>query len=113
MINGLQAAVKERVLTLDGAMGTMVQRYKLDEAAFRGERFRDFPFPLKGNNDILVLTQPQVIREIHEQYLEAGADIIETDTFNGTRISTGRLSYRGVCLRAECGSSQAGERNGE
>jgi len=83
----LQTAIKERVLTLDGAMGTMVQRYKLDEAAYRGERFRDFPHLLKGNNDILVLTQPQVIREIHEQYLQAGADIIETDTFNGTRIS--------------------------
>ena len=83
----LAAAIKERVLTLDGAMGTMVQRYKLDEAAYRGERFRDFPYPLKGNNDILVLTQPQIIREIHEKYLEAGADIIETDTFNGTRIS--------------------------
>ncbi len=83
----LKAAIKERVLTLDGAMGTMVQRYKLDEAAYRGERFRDFPHLLKGNNDILVLTQPQVIREIHEQYLEAGADIIETDTFNSTRIS--------------------------
>ena len=83
----LQTAIQERVLTLDGAMGTMVQRYKLDEAAYRGERFREFPYLLKGNNDILVLTQPQIIREIHEQYLEAGADIIETDTFNSTRIS--------------------------
>ena len=83
----LKAAIKERVLTLDGAMGTMIQRYKLDEAAFRGERFREFKHSLKGNNDILVLTQPQVIREIHEKYLEAGADIIETNTFNGTRIS--------------------------
>ncbi|MEI7490106.1 MAG: methionine synthase [Bacteroidota bacterium] len=83
----LEAAIKERVLVLDGAMGTMVQRYKLDEAAYRGERFRDFPHLLKGNNDLLVLTQPQVIREIHEQYLAAGADIIETDTFNGTSIS--------------------------
>ncbi len=83
----LKAAIKERVLVLDGAMGTMVQRYKLDEAAYRGERFRDFPHLLKGNNDLLVLTQPQVIREIHEQYLAAGADIIETDTFNGTSIS--------------------------
>ena len=83
----LEAAVKERVLTLDGAMGTMVQRYKLDEAGYRGERFRDFQHSLKGNNDILVLTQPHIIREIHEKYLEAGADIIETDTFNGTSIS--------------------------
>ena len=86
-MTALQAAIQERVLTLDGAMGTMVQRYKLDEAGYRGERFRDFPYPLKGNNDILVLTQPQIIREIHEQYLAAGADIIETDTFNGTSIS--------------------------
>jgi len=83
----LETAIKERVLTLDGAMGTMVQRYKLEEADYRGERFRDFKHSLKGNNDILVLTQPQIIREIHEKYLEAGADIIETDTFNSTSIS--------------------------
>jgi 5-methyltetrahydrofolate--homocysteine methyltransferase len=87
MMSGLAAAIKERILILDGAMGTMVQKYKLDEAAFRGERFREWPHPLKGNNDILVLTQPDIIREIHEHYLQAGADIIETDTFNGTRIS--------------------------
>ena len=79
--------IKSRVLVLDGAMGTMVQRYKLDEAAYRGERFKSFPYNLKGNNDLLVLTQPRVIREIHEAYLEAGADIIETDTFNANRIS--------------------------
>lgn len=80
-------AIKSRILVLDGAMGTMVQRYKLDEDGYRGERFKDFPHSLKGNNDLLVLTQPQVIREIHEQYLEAGADIIETDTFNANSIS--------------------------
>ncbi len=79
--------IKSRVLVLDGAMGTMVQRYNLDEAAFRGDRFIDFPYNLKGNNDLLVLTQPRVIREIHEAYLNAGADIIETDTFNANRIS--------------------------
>ncbi len=72
---------------LDGAMGTMIQRYKLDEAAYRGERFRDYPHNLKGNNDLLVLTRPEIIREIHEAYLDAGADIIETDTFNSNRIS--------------------------
>ncbi len=72
---------------MDGAMGTMVQRYKLDEAAFRGDRFKEFSFNLKGNNDLLVITQPQVILEIHKAYLEAGADIIETDTFNANRIS--------------------------
>ena len=87
MTNDLYKAIKSRVLVLDGAMGTMVQRYKLDEAAYRGERFRDFPYNLKGNNDLLSITRPQVIREIHEAYLEAGADIIETDTFNSNRIS--------------------------
>ena len=87
MTNDLYSAIKSRILVLDGAMGTMVQRYKLDEAAFRGDRFSDFPHNLKGNNDLLVLTQPRVIREIHSAYLEAGADIIETDTFNANRIS--------------------------
>ena len=80
-------AIKSRVLVLDGAMGTMVQRYKLEEADFRGERFKDFSYNLKGNNDLLVLTKPDVIREIHEAYLSAGADIIETDTFNANKIS--------------------------
>ncbi|MFC2101604.1 methionine synthase [Bacteroidota bacterium] len=77
----------KRILILDGAMGTMIQNYSLGEEDYRGERFRDFPANLKGNNDLLVLTQPQIIREIHEKYLEAGADIIETDTFNSNRIS--------------------------
>jgi 5-methyltetrahydrofolate--homocysteine methyltransferase len=76
-----------RVLVLDGAMGTMIQRYKLEEIDFRGERFRDFPHPLKGNNDLLSITQPGIITEIHEKYLAAGADIIETNTFNSNRIS--------------------------
>jgi 5-methyltetrahydrofolate--homocysteine methyltransferase len=89
MIPSLQNEIKNRILLLDGAMGTMVQRYKLDEGAYRGERFKDFGYSLKGNNDILVLTQPKVIREIHDLYLEAGSDIIETDTFNANRISQG------------------------
>ena len=84
---GLYKEIKQRVLVLDGAMGTMIQRYKLDEAACRGERFRDFKYDQSGNHDLLVLTQPQVIREIHDQYLKAGADIIETDTFNANGIS--------------------------
>ena len=87
MPDNIYNAIKSRVLVLDGAMGTMVQRYKLDETAFRGDRFKDFSYNLKGNNDLLVLTQPRVIREIHTAYLEAGADIIETDTFNANRIS--------------------------
>ncbi len=87
MNDNIYNAITTRILVLDGAMGTMVQRYKLEEADFRGERFRDFTYNLKGNNDLLVLTRPQVIREIHEAYLAAGADIIETDTFNANRIS--------------------------
>jgi 5-methyltetrahydrofolate--homocysteine methyltransferase len=86
-IEALKREAKERILILDGAMGTMIQRYKLDEAGYRGERFKDFPRDLKGNNDLLVLTQPKIISEIHNAYLEAGADIIETNTFNAQAIS--------------------------
>ena len=83
----LEAALKSRILILDGAMGTMIQTYKLGEAEYRGERFADFAHDVKGNNDLLVLTQPAIIQAIHEQYLEAGADIIETNTFNSTSIA--------------------------
>ncbi len=83
----LKRLLRERIVILDGAMGTMIQIHKLDEAAFRGERFKDWGHDLKGNNDLLNLTQPQVIQAIHRQYLEAGADIIETNTFNSTSIS--------------------------
>lgn len=79
-------ALKQRILVLDGAMGTMLQRYKFTEADFRGQRFKDFQYPLKGNNDLLSLTQPKAIQDVHEKYLEAGADIIETNTFSGTTI---------------------------
>jgi 5-methyltetrahydrofolate--homocysteine methyltransferase len=77
----------QRILVLDGAMGTMIQRHRLSEAEFRGERFAAHPKDLKGNNDLLVLTRPDVVRRIHEQYLEAGADIIETNTFGATSIA--------------------------
>ncbi len=83
----LPALLPQRILIIDGAMGTMIQRYRLGEADFRGERFKDHPKDLKGNNDLLVLTRPDVIRRIHEQYLEAGADIIETNTFGATSIA--------------------------
>jgi 5-methyltetrahydrofolate--homocysteine methyltransferase len=86
-IQHLYEAVKERILILDGAMGTMIQRHKLDEDGYRGERFKDFDRDLKGNNDLLVLTQPDIIRDIHRAYLEAGADIIGTNTFNAQAIS--------------------------
>ena len=83
----LYKAISERILILDGAMGTMLQRYKFEEEDYRGERFKDWQFPLKGNNDLLSLTQPQAIAEVHKKYLEAGADIIETNTFSGTTIA--------------------------
>src|SRR5471030_2232004 len=85
----LDALLAKRILVLDGAMGTMVQRHQLTEADFRGRRFKDHPKDLRGNNDVLVLTRPDVIAEIHRQYLEAGADIIETNTFSGTAIAQG------------------------
>ncbi|MFT3734709.1 MAG: methionine synthase [Rhodocyclaceae bacterium] len=83
----ITALLKDRILILDGGMGTMIQQYKLGEADYRGTRFADFPRDLKGNNDLLVLTKPAVIAEVHSQYLDAGADIIETNTFNATRVS--------------------------
>src|SRR6185295_13568840 len=83
----LDALLATRILVLDGAMGTMIQRHQLAEADFRGERLAAHPRELRGNNDVLVLTRPDVIAAIHRQYLEAGADIIETCTFNGTAIA--------------------------
>ena len=83
----LRDLLSQRILIIDGAMGTMIQRHKLEEADYRGERFADWHSDVKGNNDLLVLTQPHIIQGIHRQYLEAGADIIETNSFNGTRIS--------------------------
>src|SRR5690606_40727978 len=86
-IEALHAAARERILVLDGATGTMIQRHRLEEADFRGERFSDWPSPLAGNNDLLCLTRPDVVTDIHLAYLEAGADIIETNTFNSTALS--------------------------
>lgn len=83
----LRRLPSERILVMDGAMGTMIQPYKLSEEDFRGDRFADYAHPLKGNNDLLSLTQPHIIRKIHEEYLLAGADIIETNTFSSTSIS--------------------------
>ncbi|MCB1985932.1 MAG: methionine synthase [Burkholderiales bacterium] len=83
----LENLIAKRIMILDGAMGTMIQTFKLEEADFRGERFADFPHDLKGNNDLLTLTRPDVIRSIHSDYLEAGADIIETNTFNANAVS--------------------------
>jgi len=83
----IKELLNQRILIIDGAMGTMIQRYKLGEADYRGERFKDWPSDIKGNNDLLCLTQPQIIKAIHKEYLEAGADIIETNTFNAQKVS--------------------------
>lgn len=87
MIEELRKQLSERILILDGAMGTMIQRYGLVEDDYRGIKFKDHPTPLKGNNDLLSITRPDIIKEIHEAYLDAGSDIIETNTFNANRIS--------------------------
>lgn len=83
----IQELLSQRILVIDGAMGTMIQRYHLTEEDYRGERFKDWPSDVKGNNDLLCLTQPHIIREIHGKYLDAGADIIETNTFNAQKVS--------------------------
>lgn len=82
----IHEALSNRILVLDGAMGTMLQRHNFTEEDFRGERFKDFPNPLKGNNDLLSLTQPEAVKDVHRQYFAAGADIVETNTFSGTTI---------------------------
>jgi 5-methyltetrahydrofolate--homocysteine methyltransferase len=85
----IREILKQRVLVIDGAMGTMIQRYKLEEKDFRGDRFKDWEYDLKGNNDLLSITRPDIIEAIHKEYLKAGADIIETNTFSGTTIAQG------------------------
>ncbi|MGW9685402.1 homocysteine S-methyltransferase family protein [Flagellimonas sp. 2504JD1-5] len=86
-MKNIEEILQERILVLDGAMGTMLQRYKFEEEDFRGERFKDWEHPLKGNNDLLSLTQPEAIAEVHRKYFAAGADIVETNTFSGTTIA--------------------------
>ena len=97
--HALRAAARERILVLDGAMGTVIQQYRFDEAAFRGTRFADWPRDLRGNNDLLILTQPDTIRDIHLQYFLAGADIVETNTFSSTTIA--QADYGMEALAAE------------
>ena len=83
----LPVILEHRIMVLDGAMGTMIQRFKLDESQYRGERFKDFHKDIKGNNELLSLTRPDVISDIHERYLAAGADMIETNTFGATTVA--------------------------
>ncbi|MGY8990115.1 MAG: methionine synthase, partial [Rhodospirillales bacterium] len=110
----LKKILATRILVLDGAMGTMIQTHKLDEAAYRGERFKDWPSDLKGNNDLLTLSQPKIIRDIHDSFLAAGADILETNTFNSTSIAEAdygmeELVYELNCEGAKLAKSAANE----
>src|SRR5258708_27996715 len=110
----LPALLKSRILILDGAMGTMIQRYKLDEARYRGERFKDYGRDIKGNNELLSITQPQIISEIHEQYLAAGADIIETKTFCATPVGQSDYGKEDLPTRMNLESAKpAGSRSGK
>jgi 5-methyltetrahydrofolate--homocysteine methyltransferase len=101
----LPAILEKRIAILDGAMGTMIQRFKLSEADYRGERFKDFPKDVKGNNELLSLTRPDVIRDIHEGYLAAGADMIETNTFGATTIA--QEDYKMADLAVEMNRTSA------
>ena len=99
LVTTLKQQLNDRILVLDGGMGTMIQSHRLSEAQFRGDRFSDWPCDLKGNNDLLVLTQPDIIAAIHNAYFEAGADIVETNTFNSTTIAM--ADYQMESLSAE------------
>ncbi len=110
----IEKELKERILIIDGAMGTMIQRHKLTEADYRGERFKDWHKDVKGNNDLLSITQPQIIEGIHKEYLEAGADIIETNTFSSTSIAQAdydmqALAYELNVAAAKCARKAADE----
>ncbi len=98
MQKDIRKALEERILIIDGAMGTMIQRHKLEDADYRGERFKDWPSDIKGNNDLLSITQPAIVTGIHKQYLAAGADIIETNTFNAQRISMADYHMEELCV---------------
>ena len=102
----LHELLAERILIIDGAMGTMIQRHDLTEEDFRAERFAEHPCDLKGNNDLLSLTQPEIIRGIHEQYLEAGADILETNTFSAQRVSMADYQMEGLSRELNVASAR-------
>ncbi len=106
----IQQLIRERILVLDGAMGTMIQQYNLSEADFRGERFKDIPGQLKGNNDLLCLTRPEVIEDIHRKYLKAGADIIETNSFNATSVSMADYHVQAYCREINLAAARLARR---
>jgi 5-methyltetrahydrofolate--homocysteine methyltransferase len=102
----IESALESRILIIDGAMGTMIQRYKLEEGDYRGERFKDWPSDLKGNNDLLSLTRPDIIGAIHREYLEAGADIIETNTFSSTAIAQADYNMQSLAYELNVASAK-------
>lgn len=106
----IQQLIRERILVLDGAMGTMIQQYNLSEVDFRGERFKDIPGQLKGNNDLLCLTRPEVIENIHRKYLVAGADIIETNSFNATSVSMADYHVQAYCREINLAAARLARR---
>ena len=106
LLTQLRALLRERILILDGGMGTMIQRHKLQEADYRGDRFADYGQPVIGNNDLLSLTQPDIIRDIHEQYLAAGSDIIGTNTFNANAISQADYEMQGLAYEINVAAAQ-------
>ncbi len=102
----IQQCLNERILIIDGAMGTMIQRYKLEEKDYRGDRFKDWHTDVKGNNDLLSITQPKIIEAIHQQYLEAGADIIETNTFSSTSIAQADYDMQSLAYELNVASAR-------
>lgn len=105
-MRNIRKELEKRILIIDGAMGTMIQRYKLEEADYRGERFKDWHTDVKGNNDLLSITQPQIIEAIHKQYLDAGADIIETNTFSSTTIAQGDYDMQSLAYELNVESAR-------
>ena len=105
-MSNIESALASRILIIDGAMGTMIQRYKLEEADYRGERFKDWPSDVKGNNDLLSLTRPDIIKNIHLEYLNAGADIIETNTFSSTAIAQADYNMQSLAYELNVASAK-------
>jgi 5-methyltetrahydrofolate--homocysteine methyltransferase len=105
-MSNIKSALESRILIIDGAMGTMIQRYKLEESDYRGERFRDWASDVKGNNDLLSITRPDIIRAIHLEYLEAGADIIETNTFSSTAIAQADYNMQSLAYELNVASAR-------
>src|SRR3989339_1315547 len=113
-MGNIKEEIQKRILVLDGAMGTMIQQYRFSEEDYRGEQFKDFHVSVKGNNDMLSITQPQAIKEIHRKYMEAGADIIETNTFSSTTIAMAdyemqSLAYELIVAAAKCAREAVAE----